>query len=58
MGDGMATTFTLFVGVWSYVYLLQVGDSRHYVLHGGELHQTNCGAGACGFWSDGASDGG
>jgi serine/threonine protein phosphatase PrpC len=54
----MATTFTLFVGVWSYVYLLQVGDSRHYVLHGGELHQTNCGAGACGFWSDGACDGG
>jgi serine/threonine protein phosphatase PrpC len=38
--DGMATTLTLFIGVWPYIYLLQVGDSRHYVLQGDELHQT------------------
>jgi protein phosphatase len=37
---GMATTLTLFIGVWPYVYLVQVGDSRHYVLRDGELHRS------------------
>jgi serine/threonine protein phosphatase PrpC len=36
---GMATTLTLFIGVWPYIYLLQVGDSRYYVLRDGTLHQ-------------------
>jgi protein phosphatase len=35
-----ATTLTLFIGVWPHIYLLQVGDSRHYVLRDGELRQT------------------
>lgn len=34
-----ATTLTLFVGVWPWTYLLQVGDSRHYVLRDGVLNQ-------------------
>jgi protein phosphatase len=36
---GMATTLTLYLGVWPRAYLLQVGDSRCYLLHGGELLQ-------------------
>lgn len=36
---GMATTLTLLLGVWPWFYLLQVGDSRHYVLHDGVLTQ-------------------
>lgn len=36
---GMATTLTLFLGVWPRAYLLQVGDSRCYVLRRGELIQ-------------------
>jgi len=36
---GMATTLTLFLGVWPRAYLLQVGDSRAYVLSNGELAQ-------------------
>jgi serine/threonine protein phosphatase PrpC len=36
---GMATTLTLFLGVWPRAYLLQVGDSRCYLLRGGELTQ-------------------
>jgi protein phosphatase len=35
----MATTLTLFLGVWPRAYLLQVGDSRCYVLRRGELIQ-------------------
>lgn len=38
---GMATTLTLWLGVWPYAYLLQVGDSRAYVLRGGELKQLS-----------------
>jgi serine/threonine protein phosphatase PrpC len=36
---GMATTLTLYLGVWPGAYLLQVGDSRCYVLRGSELTQ-------------------
>jgi protein phosphatase len=36
---GMATTLTLFLGVWPKAYLLQVGDSRCYVYRTGELRQ-------------------
>jgi len=36
---GMATTLTLYLGVWPRAYLLQVGDSRCYLLHDGELVQ-------------------
>lgn len=38
---GMATTLTLWLGVWPNAYLLQVGDSRYYVLHEGELIQIS-----------------
>ena len=37
--QGMATTLTLFLGVWPRAYLLQVGDSRCYVYRNGELKQ-------------------
>jgi len=36
---GMATTLTLFIGVWPWSYLLQVGDSRYYVYRHGKLTQ-------------------
>ncbi len=36
---GMATTLTLYLGVWPKAYLLQVGDSRCYLLRQGELSQ-------------------
>lgn len=36
---GMATTLTLFLGVWPKAYLLQVGDSRCYLLRDGKLTQ-------------------
>ena len=36
---GMATTLTLYLGVWPRAYLLQVGDSRCYILRHGELTQ-------------------
>ena len=36
---GMATTLTLYLGVWPRAYLLQVGDSRCYLLRNGELVQ-------------------
>jgi len=36
---GMATTLTLFLGVWPKAYLLQVGDSRCYYMRRGELAQ-------------------
>ena len=38
---GMATTLTLFLGVWPRIYLLQVGDSRYYLLRGGQLTQIS-----------------
>jgi protein phosphatase len=38
---GMATTLTLWLGVWPRAYLLQVGDSRYYVLRRGELLQIS-----------------
>ncbi len=34
---GMATTLTLWIGVWPRAYLLQVGDSRFYVFRNNEL---------------------
>lgn len=36
-----ATTLTLFLGLWPHAYLLQVGDSRCYVFHDGELTQIS-----------------
>jgi protein phosphatase len=36
---GMATTLTLYLGVWPHAYLLQVGDSRCYLLRGDQLTQ-------------------
>jgi serine/threonine protein phosphatase PrpC len=36
---GMATTLTIYLGVWPRGYLLQVGDSRGYLLRNGELTQ-------------------
>ena len=38
---GMATTLTLWLGVGSNAYLLQVGDSRCYILRHGELIQIS-----------------
>lgn len=38
---GMATTLTLWIGVWPHAYLLQVGDSRAYMLREGELKQMS-----------------
>ena len=38
---GMATTLTLWLGVWPRAYLLQVGDSRCYLLREGELTQLS-----------------
>jgi protein phosphatase len=39
--EGMATTLTLWLGVWPRAYLLQVGDSRCYILRQGELTQLS-----------------
>jgi serine/threonine protein phosphatase PrpC len=39
--EGMATTLTLWLGVWPRAYLLQVGDSRCYLLRDGELAQLS-----------------
>ena len=38
---GMATTLTLYLGVWPRAWLLQVGDSRYYLLRAGELTQVS-----------------
>jgi len=38
--EGMATTLTLFLGVWPRAYLLQVGDSRYYFYRNGKLTQV------------------
>ena len=37
----MATTLTLFMGVWPVGYLLQVGDSRYYLWRAGTLTQVS-----------------
>ena len=37
---GMATTLTLWIGVWPWAYLLQVGDSRYYLYRHGVLTQV------------------
>ncbi|HEV2642968.1 MAG TPA: PP2C family serine/threonine-protein phosphatase, partial [Candidatus Elarobacter sp.] len=37
---GMATTLTLWIGVWPWIYLLQVGDSRYYLYRNGVLTQV------------------
>jgi serine/threonine protein phosphatase PrpC len=39
--EGMATTLTLWLGVWPRAYLLQVGDSRCYLLRDGVLTQLS-----------------
>jgi protein phosphatase len=39
-GQGiMATTLTLGIGVWPWIYIVQVGDSRAYIYTHGALHQ-------------------
>jgi protein phosphatase len=38
---GMATTLTLWIGVWPWCYLLQVGDSRYYQYRQGNLVQIS-----------------
>jgi protein phosphatase len=38
---GMATTLTLFIGVWPWSYILQVGDSRYYRFANGVLTQIS-----------------
>ena len=38
---GMATTLTLFIGVWPWSYVLQVGDSRYYTYAEGSLTQIS-----------------
>jgi protein phosphatase len=38
---GMATTLTVWLGLWPRAYLLQVGDSRCYLLRRGELTQVS-----------------
>lgn len=37
----MATTLTLFIGLWPQAYLLQVGDSRCYLYHDSRLSQIS-----------------
>jgi len=39
--DSMATTLTLWMGVWPWYYLLQVGDSRYYLYRDGALTQVS-----------------
>lgn len=36
-----ATTLTVLVGAWPWLYLLQVGDSRYYIFRDGELTQIS-----------------
>ena len=38
---GMATTITLWIGVWPWCYLVQVGDSRYYQYRDGNLIQVS-----------------
>lgn len=37
----IATTLTLFLGVWPWSYVLQVGDSRYYIYRDGTLTQVS-----------------
>lgn len=37
----MATTLTVWIGVWPKAYLLQVGDSRYYLYRDGQLTQVS-----------------
>lgn len=37
----MATTLTIYMGVWPTYYLLQVGDSRYYIFRDGKLTQVS-----------------
>ena len=37
--EGMATTLTMYLGVWPWTYLLQVGDSRYYLFRNNKLEQ-------------------
>jgi len=37
----MATTLTLWMGVWPWYYVLQVGDSRYYLFRDGQLTQVS-----------------
>jgi protein phosphatase len=37
----MATTLTLWMGVWPWIYLMQIGDSRYYVMSNGKLTQIS-----------------
>ena len=37
----MATTLTLWMGVWPWYYILQVGDSRYYLFRDGQLTQVS-----------------
>lgn len=37
----MATTLTLWMGVWPWFYILQVGDSRYYLYRDGQLTQVS-----------------
>ncbi|MES2306876.1 MAG: protein phosphatase 2C domain-containing protein [Gemmatimonadota bacterium] len=39
-GSSMATTLTLWLGVWPWYYLLQVGDSRYYLYRDARLTQV------------------
>ncbi len=39
--SGMATTLTLYIGLWPWTYLLQVGDSRYYIFCKGVLKQIS-----------------
>ncbi len=41
MLGGMATTLTLWIGMWPRSYLVQVGDSRCYILRDGQLTQLS-----------------
>ena len=40
-GRSMATTLTMWMGVWPWYYLLQVGDSRYYRYRNGALTQIS-----------------
>lgn len=40
-GRQMATTLTIYMGVWPTYYLVQVGDSRYYVYKDGALRQVS-----------------
>jgi serine/threonine protein phosphatase PrpC len=38
---GMATTLSVWIGIWPWIYLLQVGDSRYYLYRRGVLTQIS-----------------